>query len=278
MRRTIKRRYKNRITCKRIYGGDKIGEGNTASVYRPPINCDPPFISENNKDNYISKVFNYNSTNSDENEGIAADKEMAAAKLIEERVPDANEFILLPIHICKTNSKTSIIYKYGGKTINYFYNKNKSYNNRIIEALINLYPYIIKLNNVNICHGDIFGANIVFNEETGKAYLIDLEKVRDFDTIIDKTLKLLYNKNVSEKRIQNEINMIYNRDVKGLARTVDNFIEKNYKKIYKSLEKDNINYMVINSKISPEDYKKNIRTFFDIVLEKIKENSQNLPK
>ena len=268
MRRTVKRHYTKRKTLRKMRGRGKIGEGNSAVVHRPPVNCDPPFITENNKNKYISKVFRYNTTNNIDNSEGTADDEIEAAKLIQDKIPDADKFILFPIHRCKNikNSKSTLVYKYGGKNIMYYYysNNSNSLKNKIIKSLIDLYPYILRLNKERIYHSDIFASNIVYNEETGRSYLIDLEKVRDIDTLIKNHSKIIKNLTTSE------IYGISNGDVFGLAKTVLEFIEYNYKEIYKLFKKEDIDSMVYNYEMPPKEYNKNMEKFFDIVLENIK--------
>ena len=274
MRRTVKRHYKKRRTLRKMSGKGEIGRGDAARVYRPPVNCDPPFITENNKDNYISKVFSYNANRAGDTAEYTtgtADKEIEAAKLIREKIPDTDDFILLPIHRCKniTNSKNTLIYNYGGKSIIQYYHSNisNSLKNKIIKSLINLYPYIIKLHKENIYHNDIYNSNIVYNEETGRSYLIDLEKVRNIDLYIKDALKIY------KKLNTDDIYDIYNKDVYGLANIILEFIKHKYKNIYKQFEKEDITDMVYDSEIPPKEYNKNMEEFFDIVLESIKKEN-----
>jgi len=258
-RYNFSKKISSNIKKKKFKGGDKIGEGNTASVYRPAIDCIPEFIT-NSPNNYVSKVFE---------EDKYALKELNASELIKSRIDDPDEFIILPVHFCKTDLNNIIIYPYGGKTIEYYIHKNNSADVKkdIIYSIMNLFDFVVKMNKADICHGDIFKNNIVYNEETKKSLLIDLEKMKEFNILVNKERLFLTTraKKYSENFINRNINEIYNRDTYGIIKTIESIIEKKYKKLYYTKYEKLCDWFVINRDIPSDEYNNKIQELFDTI-------------
>lgn len=196
-----------------------IGKGDVGIVYCPPLEGFPPFQTDQPHD-FVSKVFERHE------DPEAASNELLAANLLREKLGEevASSFLLLPIHSYTTREGDyAIIYRYGGNHI-YKY-KKLSFKHAVLVALINLLPSIVQMNAAGICHGDVFAANILFNEHEKKCYLIDLEKMAQFEDILADEEARLKSNNRSSLFTKKWVNAIYNRDVWGLARTVFGFLD-----------------------------------------------------
>ena len=189
-----------------------IAKGNSGRVYYPAISCtDLPDIDVTK---YISK--------------LTTKANAIKEKEIADKVRDKMEFAIVPEFMCSSpliiGDKDTLLYsKFGGKdiseiTINleYFFHSGKplpaNYSVKFLEdffqALLVLQEDVRLLNEQSIYNNDIQDENILYDETTKKAYLIDFE----------------YSSNDSDERSDSD-NMIY------LIKRVRESIDKLHKKM-----------------------------------------------
>jgi len=164
----------------------EIGRGISGVVFYPALQCEGA-----PKGDYVSKLTTR----------AIAEKEMEFATIIKQHIPDGaiyGEYMCksdFTMQVYATPYDTCVFSKYGGKTINtyiademeYYYYKFEQYRDKItpeklrvaeelLVALEELREHVIKMNKDGLYHNDIWQENIVYNETTKKAYLIDFEK------------------------------------------------------------------------------------------------------
>lgn len=188
-----------------------IGEGMSGKVYYPALNV--PGAPEGN---YVSKLTS----------STVAKAEMEFASIIKQTIPDgaiyAEYMVKLPeddIH--RTTSRFGILYDtcvfsiYGGISVVNYYDilEHAAYKDATIDpdvfedliiALVALQAEVEAMNQKGFYHNDISHDNIVYDDETQKARLVDFERagyggrndVKDLSSVIDdfKTLLAMYNK------------------------------------------------------------------------------------
>lgn len=160
------------------YGGNKIGQGITGTVYYPPLKCKEE--SKTPKGDYVSK----------KSKKEISKREFEKTEALRKLNLDN---IIYPEHICEYDDKHNLLFsKYGGPSLLEYYdymeklayskkniNKNdfdKKYFNNVIDALNKLKASVKTMNENNIYQGDITFDNILYNEKENKAYLIDFEQ------------------------------------------------------------------------------------------------------
>lgn len=198
----IQRRYnKSNITTSRTrrkkikqYGGSKIGQGISGTVYYPALDCKEK--SKTPKGEYVSK----------KSKKEISEREFEKTDVLRKLKLDN---IIYPEVMCSYDDKHNLLFsKYGGPSLLDYYdymeklayskkniNKNdfnKTYFNNVIDALNELKASVKTMNEHNIYQGDITFDNILYNEKENKAYLIDFEKsgkkmdeVKEVQEIID---------------------------------------------------------------------------------------------
>ena len=164
----------------------EIGRGISGVVFYPALPCEGAPEGD-----YVSKLTT----------PAIAEKEMEFADIIRKYIPDGAiyaEYMCKSDHtitIKSTLYDTSIFLKYGGKPINtyiademeLYYYKFEKYKDvitpekirvaqELLTALEELREQVIAMNKDGLFHNDIWQENIVYNETTKRAYLIDFEK------------------------------------------------------------------------------------------------------
>jgi thiamine kinase-like enzyme len=184
-----------------------IGQGISGIVYYPSL-C------EEYEGDYVSKLTT----------SVIAEKELQFATIIQTYIPEGAIYVE---HVCKspiTKELKGLVYdtlalsKYGGvsidtymaKDLEYLYYYFEKYKHlvtpnkireaeELLHALEELREQIMAMNARGFFHNDISQENIVYNETTKKAYLIDFERAgyepntKDemINTIIDQLKKYI---------------------------------------------------------------------------------------
>lgn len=183
-----------RRTIRRKRGGAIIGEGITGQVHRPPLQCSD---GSHPTGDYVSKV--------------ARSKEKADEELrFTANIRNLHlEHVIVPEHMCiGDGGKYLLFMKYGGHDLESFfeYIEKHAYKNDMLERarkrnnvqqineleslgqfddafyknviyqLGEIKKDVIVLNSNGIYHNDIHFGNVLYNEETKKAYLIDFDR------------------------------------------------------------------------------------------------------
>ena len=163
---------------RKLKGGTILGKGLSGIVHYPALTC---------KDNsqptgeYVSKIVTEKN----------ALKEWENTEELRKLKP---EFAIYPEYMCEgVDSKYLLFSKFGGYSLTNYYDylealayKTKNYEKKqefsisyfkdIINALKDVKKDIAYLNKHDIYQGDISFDNILYNENTKKAYLIDFER------------------------------------------------------------------------------------------------------
>ena len=137
-------------------------------VYWPPFKCLDGWTAS---DKYVSKVL--------DNKYRAQKEYDSAAQL--PRNLRSPQFIL-PIHTCEGPVKGEYMvfspYARGAVSVKEYLKQSRPNYASLVKALLRLRVDVKRMNDADYRHEDLKMENVMFNETTGRAYLIDFEKLK----------------------------------------------------------------------------------------------------
>jgi hypothetical protein len=192
---TAKIRRKRANSHKKQRGGARIGEGRTSTVFSPPLKC-TEHTDKYDSPAWVSKLTTRATAESEL-------RNTAALRAIDPK----SQFTLIPVHICplareqtnenfgesntrKGERNTLVIMPNGGIQLGALFTLLESaaytpsgestapppeYIHAVLIALKELALFIVSMNAAGVYHNDIHFENILYNQDTNEARLIDFE-------------------------------------------------------------------------------------------------------
>ena len=164
---------------KKQTGGDKIGEGASGCIFRPPLTCRSGKNASNKK--YVGKVFDSKKNGLFEEEMMKKVKTLDSngdhiIQLKKKCVVDPKD--INPKDKCslfKSKRMIQLIYEDGGISLYEYCNKNRGKYNilDLLNGFVNIVDGLVKMNKAGICHRDLKPANIMIMEDDLKMKITD---------------------------------------------------------------------------------------------------------